>query len=52
MKDALDIKLIWKNGFFKAFHSLIKSKTGLTGMINKVNFDSLFLDQQEILDIQ
>lgn len=40
MKDALDIKLIWKNGFFRTFRKALKGKTGLkSGNINKFNFD-------------
>jgi hypothetical protein len=40
MKDALDIKLIWKSGFFKSFHQILKGKSGIrTGTINKNNFD-------------
>ena len=53
MKDALDIKLIWKNGFFKTFRKVLKGKTGLkSGIINKHNFDQLVLDQNEIAEIQ
>ena len=45
MKDALDIKLIWKNGFFKTFRKVLKGKTGLkSSAINRYNFDELLLD--------
>eukprot|EP00347_Sterkiella_histriomuscorum_P014339 403361250 len=53
MKDALDIKLIWKNGFFEAFRNMFKGKNSLkSSNINKFNFDQLVLDQQEISNIQ
>ena len=42
MKDALDIKLIWKKGFFRSLHNILKGKKG--SLINKVNFDQLSLD--------
>ena len=45
MKDALDIKLIWKRGFFRTFRKTLKNKTGLKSCtINKHNFDDLLLD--------
>ncbi|CDW89701.1 mannose-1-phosphate guanylyltransferase [Stylonychia lemnae] len=53
MKDALDIKLIWKNGFFESFRQVFKGKSSLkSSIINKFNFDQLVLDQQEIANIQ
>jgi len=40
MKDALDIKLIWQHGYFKAFRKVLKGKQGLkSGTINRFNFD-------------
>jgi len=40
MKDALDIKLIWKNGFFESFRKVFKGKSSLkSSIINKFNFD-------------
>lgn len=45
MKDALDIKLIWKKGFFRTFHKILKGKANLKNItINKNNFDDLMLD--------
>ena len=45
MKDALDIKLIWKNGFFESFRKTFKGKNQLkASSINKFNFDQLILD--------
>jgi hypothetical protein len=45
MKDALDIKMIWKNGFFETFRKLFKGKSSLkSATINKSNFDQLYLD--------
>lgn len=55
MKDALDIKLIWNAGFLKSLRHLILTKQGKIRkgpFINKENFDSITLDQDEILDIQ
>lgn len=53
MKDALDIKLIWKNGFFTSLKQLFKGKSNLkSSLINRNNIDMLVLDQQEIADIQ
>lgn len=53
MKDALDIKLIWKNGFFDSFRKLFKGKSSLkSSSINRFNFEQLELDQQELANIQ
>jgi hypothetical protein len=53
MKDALDIKLIWKNGFFRTFRKALKGKAGLkSGNINKHNFDQLQLETEEVAEIQ
>lgn len=52
MKDALDIKLIWKNGFFESFRKVFLGKHALkSSTINKFNFDQLELDQQELANI-
>ena len=58
MKDALDIKLIWHAGFFRTVRKIIApSKIGQKRSVrqvyvNKDNFDSCVLDQDEILEIQ
>ena len=40
MKDALDIKLIWKNGFFESLRKVLKGKSALkNAVINRFNFD-------------
>jgi hypothetical protein len=52
MKDSLDIKLIWKGGFFRTFRKVFKGKGGLKSCyINRFNFDDVLLDQQEIAEI-
>jgi hypothetical protein len=53
MKDALDVKLIWDNGFFENLRKVFKGKAHQvkSSNINKFNFDQLILDQEEIAKI-
>mmetsp|Transcript_3192 Transcript_3192/g.3095 ORF Transcript_3192/g.3095 Transcript_3192/m.3095 type:complete len:87 (-) Transcript_3192:623-883(-) len=45
LKDALDIKFIWKNRFLKSLQKLFSSKSKLKSTtINRMNFDDLTLD--------
>ena len=46
IKDALDIKLLWKNGFFQCIRDVFKGKKSAmrAAHINKFNFDQLILD--------
>lgn len=52
LMDLIEIKFLWQAGFFKSIKRLFKNKRPSLKTINCNNFDDVYLDNEEIMQIQ